>query len=181
MGGCRAKKDCPYDAEKIYITNDRTGVAKGKTGWPADVVAQHPTVENVTEAIKTGPYGRCVYMCDNNVVDHQVVNMNMTDGTTMTLTMCAFDTTGSRYQKFMGTKGEIIADLSKNTINVTTFGGKPYGRRIPRYGRRGKRTAGQHHIYRPFDGKPLLCTCSREITTERRRSCETRYAEKIKS
>ena len=63
-------------------------------------------------------------MCDNNVVDHQVVNMNMTDGTTMTLTMCAFDTTGSRYQKFMGTKGEIIADLSKNTINVTTFGGK---------------------------------------------------------
>ncbi len=124
MGGCRAKKDCPYDAEKIYITNDRTGVAKGKTGWPADVVAQHPTVENVTEAIKTGPYGRCVYMCDNNVVDHQVVNMNMTDGTTMTLTMCAFDTTGSRYQKFMGTKGEIIADLSKNTINVTTFGGK---------------------------------------------------------
>ncbi|WP_230399023.1 Gfo/Idh/MocA family protein [Novisyntrophococcus fermenticellae] len=124
LNGCEVKEQCPFDAEKIYITNEDTGVAKGKTGWPVDVVASHPTVESVTEAIKTGPYGRCVYMCDNNVVDHQIVNMNMTDGSTISLTMAAFNTTGSRYQKFMGTKGEIVADLSENTIKVTPFGKK---------------------------------------------------------
>ncbi len=122
LDGCKAKDTCPYDAEKIYITNDRTGVAKGKTGWPVNVVAMNPTVESVYEAIKTGPYGRCVFHCDNNVVDHQIVNMLMTDGSTFTHTMSAFDATGSRYAKFFGTMGEIIADMSANTITVTEFG-----------------------------------------------------------
>ncbi len=124
MDGCKAKENCPFDAEKIYITNEKTGVAHGKTDWPLDVVALHPTEESIREAIQNGPYGRCVYHCDNNVVDHQVVNLNMTDGSTIHLTMCAFTATGSRYAKFMGTKGEIVADMSENTIKVTTFGGK---------------------------------------------------------
>ncbi len=84
----------------------------------------HPSVETILEAIKTGPYGRCVYHCDNNVVDHQVVNMKMTDGTTISHTMCGFTATGSRYAKFMGTKGEIISDMTENTIKITVFGEK---------------------------------------------------------
>ena len=122
LDGCKAKDACPYDAEKIYITNERTGVAKGKTGWPVNVVSLNPTEESVYEAIKTGPYGRCVFHCDNNVVDHQIVNMLMTDGSTFTHTMSAFDATGSRYAKFFGTMGEIIADMSANTITITEFG-----------------------------------------------------------
>ena len=124
MDGCMAKDECPFDAEKIYITNEKTGILSGKTGWPLDVLVLHPTVENITQAIQEGPYGKCVYYCDNNVVDHQVVNLNMTDGSTIHLTMSAFTATGSRYGKFMGTKGEIVADMSKNTIKVTPFGGK---------------------------------------------------------
>ena len=90
MDGCKVKDQCPYDAEKIYITDPVTGVQNGNTDWPVNVVALHPTVESVREAIQTGPYGRCVYHCDNNVVDHQVVNLNMTDGSTISHTMCAF-------------------------------------------------------------------------------------------
>ncbi len=122
MDGCKAKDTCPYDAEKIYLKHKRIGVENGYTEWPLDVLTLHPTVESITEAIKTGPYGRCVYHCDNNVVDHQVVNMNMTDGSTISHTMCAFTGTGSRYAKFMGTKGEIIADMTENTIKITEFG-----------------------------------------------------------
>lgn len=122
MDGCQVKEHCPYDAEKIYMTNKRTGILNGRTGWPLDVLAINPSVETITEAIKTGPYGRCVYHCDNNVVDHQVVNMNMTDGTTISHTMTAFTATGSRYAKFMGTMGEIVADMSANTIEITEFG-----------------------------------------------------------
>lgn len=122
MDGCKAKDNCPFDAEKIYLDNKKIGVKHGHTQWPLDVLALHPTVESITEAIKEGPYGRCVYHCDNNVVDHQVVNLNMTDGSTISHTMCAFTATGSRYAKFMGTRGEIVADMTENTIKITEFG-----------------------------------------------------------
>lgn len=122
MDGCKAKDNCPFDAEKIYLENKKIGVKNGHTQWPLDVLALHPTVESITEAIKEGPYGRCVYHCDNNVVDHQVVNLNMTDGSTISHTMCAFTATGSRYAKIMGTRGEIIADMTENTIKITEFG-----------------------------------------------------------
>lgn len=122
LDGCKAKENCPFDAEKIYISHKKIGVANGYNSWPLDVLTLHPSVESITEAIKTGPYGRCVYHCDNNVVDHQVVNLEMTDGSNVHLTMSAFTATGSRYAKFMGTKGEIIADMSTNIIKLTRFG-----------------------------------------------------------
>ena len=57
-----------------------------------------------------------MYHCDNNVVDHQVVNLNMTDGTTMSFTMCAFSADTSRYARLMGTKGELIVNMDVNTF-----------------------------------------------------------------
>lgn len=124
LDDCKAKGECPFDAEKIYIENEKIGVDSGYTAWPLDVLALHPTKESISEAIKKGPYGQCVYHCDNNVVDHQVVNLNMTDGSTISHTMSAFTATGSRYAKFMGTKGEVIADMTENTIKITEFGKK---------------------------------------------------------
>ena len=125
MDGCAAKAECPFDAEKIYLTNEKTGVEHGHTGWPCNVLTLHPTPESVREAIQKGPYGRCVYLCDNNVVDHQVVNICMTDGSTISFTMSGFTEKNSRYTKFMGTKGEITADLHENTIEVQEFGKAP--------------------------------------------------------
>lgn len=123
--GCKARATCPYDAEKIYITDEKTGVAHGHNGWPCDILALHPTQENMRQAIEEGPYGRCVYFCDNDVVDHQVVNLEMEDGLTISFTMSAFTAGGGRYTNFMGTHGDMIADLAKNTVTVTPFGGKP--------------------------------------------------------
>ena len=122
LDGCRAKNECPFDAEKIYITNEKTGIAHGKSDWPCNVLTLQPTEESVMEALKTGPYGRCVYHCDNNVVDHQVVNLNMTDGSTISFTMTGCTEENSRYTKFMGTKGEIEASLHSNLITVRPFG-----------------------------------------------------------
>ena len=121
-GGCKAKGNCPFDAEKIYLTDKKTGILEGNTGWPLDVLALHPDENSIRKAIEEGPYGRCVYYCDNNVVDHQVVNMEMTDGSTISFTMCGFTEDNSRYTKFMGTKGQIIADMGANLIKVTPFG-----------------------------------------------------------
>ncbi len=131
LDGCKAKDTCPYDAEKIYITGEKTGIRYG-VSYPSDILAVNPTEENVYEAIKTGPYGRCVYHCDNNVVDHQVVNAEMEDGSTINFTMCAFTNKTGRALKIMGTKGTIEAnnemsfeDSHNNIITVWKFGEEP--------------------------------------------------------
>lgn len=112
---CRLKDSCAYSATKIYL--DR--VAAGETGWPMDVLVPEPTVENITEALTTGPYGRCVYRCDNDVVDHQVVAMEFADGATGTFTMTAFDNLGHRLTRIFGTQGRIVCD--GETISVLDF------------------------------------------------------------
>ena len=121
---CKAKEKCPYDAEKIYLTDERTGVLHGHTGWPANVLVSHPNEERIRAALAEGPYGRCVYHCDNDVVDHQIVNLEMEAGVTVSFTMCAFNQ-GGREIHVMGTMGEIVGDMNANTITVTVFGQKP--------------------------------------------------------
>ncbi len=122
LNGCRVKDSCPFDCEKIYIESDKTGVRNGHTEWPNNILTLHPTEESIKKALEEGPYGRCVYHCDNNVVDHQVVNLEMIDGSTISFTMSGLTDKISRYAKFMGTKGEIIADMDANTIEVCVFG-----------------------------------------------------------
>ena len=122
LDGCKAKANCPYDAEKIYLTNKETGVLHGNVDWPADVLSETPTAETIRLAIEKGPYGRCVFHCDNDVVDNQIVAMEMEDGTTVTLTMSAFTSIGGRTIKVMGTLGDITGDMHDNIIKITEFG-----------------------------------------------------------
>jgi len=119
---CPAYHTCPFSVENCYIEPAR----QGNFSWPIDVVTQIPTMESLLENLKTGPYGRCVYHCDNDVVDHQVVNLLFEGGATLSFTMCAFTSGGSwgRGTYVMGTKGEIIADSGKDKIEVNVFRGK---------------------------------------------------------
>ncbi len=120
MAGCAEKENCIFDAEKIYITGEKTGFLHKET-FMADVLCENPTVEKLYDALKTGPYGRCVYRCDNDVVDHQVVNLLMEDDSTISFTMCAFTEDCYRYIHIMGTSGEIRADMNSNIITHTKF------------------------------------------------------------
>ena len=124
LDGCKAKENCPYDAEKIYIFNERTGIRHGKNGWPNNVLTPDPTEESLYRALREGPYGRCVYFCDNNVVDHQSVSLEMEGGLTVSFTMSAFNA-GGRFSKYMGTHGYMTADLTENAIRVMPFTGEP--------------------------------------------------------
>lgn len=120
---CQAKDGCPYDAYKIYIDGEN-GIRNGNTDWPINVIKENPTIEVIEEALKTSRYGKCVFKCNNNVVDHQVVNMQYEDDITVQLTMCGFTKDMSRYLKVMGTLGEIIADQTLNIVRVRSFNGE---------------------------------------------------------
>ena len=118
----RAK--CPYDCEKFYLDGPR-GIKAGQVGWPQKVVSVAPNVENVTEALKTGRFGRCVYHCDNDVVDNQIINMIYEDDITVNFTMSAFSPSIRRTIRIRGVFGEILGDMEGHTITVTEFGKSP--------------------------------------------------------
>ena len=110
------ESQCPYSAKRIYI---RGCIENGYTGWPVDVITTDLTREGVIKALETGPYGRCVYHCDNDVVDHQVVNMEFEKGKTATFSMMAFTQMENRRVTLFGTRGEIRGDGAK--IHVYDF------------------------------------------------------------
>jgi len=103
---CSFEPECAYSAKKIYLGR----LAEGDTGWPVDVLTPEPTLESVTTALKEGPYGRCVYECDNDVVDHQVVNLRFAGDQTAVFTMTAFNKAGHRKTRIFGTRGEIYGN-----------------------------------------------------------------------
>ncbi len=120
---CAAREDCPYDAYKIYFDSTQIGFnGASNCGWPCDILAEQPTAEKLEKAIKEGPYGRCVFRCDNNVVDHQVANMLFEGEVTASLTMTGFTDRNYRLYKIFGTKGEIVADDDEKTVRLTRFG-----------------------------------------------------------
>ena len=110
------ESSCPYSAYKIYF---RDRFCKGARLWPVDVLTPEVTAENLSEALRKGPYGRCVYACDNDVVDNQVVNMVFENGATASMTMTAFNPHSGRLTRIFGTLGYIDTDSS--VIRVTRF------------------------------------------------------------
>ncbi len=122
LDGCACKAACPYDAEKIYLTAPHSGLRTKGPGWPCNVLCDEPTEERIYEALRTGPYGRCVFHCDNDVVDHQTVNLEFANNIHVTFTMTAFTDTCRRTIHVTGTLGEIIGDMEAQTLRLRRFG-----------------------------------------------------------
>lgn len=111
--GCPVEKECPYSAQKQYLGE--------RLDWLTTAICDDHSLEGRKKALQEGPYGRCVFHCDNNVVDHQVVNILFENDVTAAFTMCAFTQEINRTIKLMGTMGEIRGNMDKNEIEVRTF------------------------------------------------------------
>jgi predicted dehydrogenase len=118
IDGCPHSDVCPYDAKKIYVDFKY----EDYRGWFDFVATEkiNPTKEDCIKAVESTQYGKCVFKCDNNVVDHQTVNMRFGDDVYVDFNMSAF-TKGGRVLKIMGTKGEIDAKMSGDEIEIFSF------------------------------------------------------------
>lgn len=110
---CPAAANCRFDAWKAYLP------VLGS--WPANVVCLEPSEEALRSALETGPYGRCVYRCDNNVCDHMSVIMAFDSGATATFSLTAQSSAVHRSIHIMCQHGEIEADTLDNKIILRHF------------------------------------------------------------
>jgi len=89
------------------------GMLTAYSGWPRSTVTEDPADDQaVLEALRTGPYGRCVYRCDNNVVDHQAVSMTFESGITATLTMHGHSHEEGRTLRIDGSQATLLGKFT---------------------------------------------------------------------
>ncbi|GLZ46699.1 oxidoreductase [Actinomycetospora sp. NBRC 106375] len=104
---CGVEPTCPYSAPRLYRS------CLGDPDWEHQLlgaVTDVPSAEALDDALRTGPYGRCVYLCDNDVVDHQVVALEFDSGITATHTVTAFSDAAPRQTRVFGTHGAVEGD-----------------------------------------------------------------------
>ncbi len=114
---CKAE-NCRFDARKAYLP-----IAGN---WPATVLTADQSEKGLMKAIKEGPYGRCVFHCDNDVCDHQVAVFEFENGIHATFNLSGFTNRMCRTVKIMCENGEIRGDDEKNEIEITRFTSNGY-------------------------------------------------------
>ena len=122
MGGCKAKDECPYDAEKFYITDPFYKAKFIKYMKRTLTGKAHNTKEDIINAIKYGDYGKCVFLNNNNVCDNQMVMMTFKNGASAVLNMNGLSDRMFRQSHIIGTKGELIGYNTR--LEMRVFGGK---------------------------------------------------------
>jgi len=142
LDGCPVEKSCPYHALKQYIEPGFPKIPMSLlTGVPVqafiDGYIKYPRLRSLSaynltstdregriQELRRGPHGRCVFRCDNDVVDHQVVNIEYEGGIFATLALNAFSVTWERSMNVNGTTGEIYSKDLSGRLEVRSFSPK---------------------------------------------------------
>lgn len=111
--GCPAEKTCPHFAPALYCTGD--------TDWPVSAVSVDTSADARWNAMRTGPYGRCVFRCDNTAVDQQNVSVEFTNGVVLDFTVRGNTVLPYRTVRVLGTEGEIQGHMEKGVVTVQRF------------------------------------------------------------
>jgi predicted dehydrogenase len=112
--GCPIAEECPYFAPRLYLERLR----ENPRSFMVSAVTLTPTPEGVMRALETGPYGRCVYRCDNDVVDHQAVVLQFSSGLAASFTMQGASHMEGRTVRVDGMRATLLANESRSTLDI---------------------------------------------------------------
>ncbi|MFL5804733.1 MAG: Gfo/Idh/MocA family protein [Roseiflexaceae bacterium] len=105
---CPAADACPFDARRLYLDPSHTG-------WPVTAITEDLSPTGRLRALESGPYGRCVYRCDNDVVDQQVVVMEVAGGASVVLVMHGHSHEEGRTMRYDGTRATLRGTFDYGT------------------------------------------------------------------
>ena len=120
---CSIEADCQYSARKHYIDHPQRW---SFYVWDTIEHINEPTIEDKLESLRgDNPYGRCVWKCDNDVVDHQSVAIEFADGVSATLNMIGGSAKPTRSLHLVGTKGEIQGVMEDSRFVIRHIDPRP--------------------------------------------------------
>jgi predicted dehydrogenase len=111
--GCPIEPTCPYSTIPFYL-ND-------KTDWPVNTISSDLSYEGRLKALREGPYGRCVYRCDNDVVDHQMTLFEFENGLTIGFQMHGHSHNNIRTMRYSASRATIRGYLEKRELEVNYY------------------------------------------------------------
>jgi predicted dehydrogenase len=161
--GCPIEAECPYYAPRLYIERD-------PGHWARDPVSLDHSPESLRRGLETGPYGRCVYRADNDVVDHQVVVLEYASGLTATLTMQGASPVEGRTLRIDGMRATLFGNEARNELALhdhRTGGVETFHPTLPSSGHGGGDTGVMH------DFVQALRSGERHVLTSAERSLES--------
>ena len=123
MRDCPLVDTCDFSTKRLYIDHpDRWAFYV----WDALEGIDNPTIEDKIALMKSdNPYARCIYKCDNDVVDHQSVMVNFASGATGTHNMVGGSAEPRRNIHIVGTKGEIFGNFEDSKFTVLKINPSP--------------------------------------------------------
>jgi predicted dehydrogenase len=116
--GCPAQPGCSHDAVQFYLGPD----SRVASVWPWSDLSSDPSREARRLALETSPYGRCVYRCDNDALDHQLVAVEFEGGLVASFSLHGHAVHESRVLRLTGEEGELRGVLERGEIEVSRKG-----------------------------------------------------------
>jgi predicted dehydrogenase len=113
---CPIEKDCLYSARKQHLDHPHRW---SFYVWDSLEHLAEPTLEDKQRSLETdNPYGRCVWKCGTEMVDHQSVAIEFADGATATHNLVGGAPTSSRRMHLVGTAGEIVGEFESSRFTI---------------------------------------------------------------
>lgn len=123
---CPHNKKCIYDCRYQYVGRGiGPFIGRHKFKWGTYAFCTSGKKKDIIAALRSDPKGklwaRCVFKCDNDVVDNQTVQMETESGIKVVMTVNAFNESDYRHTEIRGTKGELVADDRGSVIRLKLF------------------------------------------------------------
>ena len=102
--------------------------------WPVTQLGEDLSEEGILRAFREGPYGKCVYQCDNDQPASCAANIRFANGVTATYTLHGMSYRDGRELRVDGTKASLKAVFYNTRFHIDIYDhatGKTRGVKLP--------------------------------------------------